>query len=232
MVLDLIVIALFILFIVIGAVRGAARSLFGLVSSFAAYLVGTWLAGLASTGLYDLFVRPTVNGIIEDWIGKLADGTVAEAKEAIPAWLYSAMKLSGCKLDNIGEFTSSASQKIAADVNSAVQPIIVGFVSVILTVLLFLVFSFILNKILKEPVLALFHVSIVGKVDRVLGAVIGAVESFLVVSMLGYLLRLLLPHIAEPPAFMDESTIYNSLIFYHFYSGNIFTMLASWVFKG
>lgn len=229
MILDLIVLALFVLFIVIGTVRGAARTLFGLVSTFAAYLSAAWLAGLAATGLYRMLIRPSITGIIDDWVGKIASGVVSDAGAALPAWLIGALDLSGKKLGTIADLTAASSGKIAADIDTAVEPIIVGLISTLLTILFFLFIRFILRKLLMEPVLALFKAPVIGTVNRLLGAAIGAVEGLLIVSMLAYLLRLLLPHIAEPPAFMDESTIYNSLIFYHFYSGNIFTILASWV---
>ena len=229
MILDLIVVAIFLLLIVIGAVKGAARMLFNLASDFAAYLVGAWLAGLAAANGYRLLIRPAITKIVEDSVSNMASGLVTQVE--MPFWLKSALRMSGSELASPVELAAAASQKAVTEVDKAVEPIIVGFISIALTILLFFVIRFILRKLLMEPVLALFKAPVVNTLNRFLGGAIGAVEGLLIVSMLAYLLKLLLPHMAEPPAFLDESTIYNSFILYHFYSGNIFTILTSWVFK-
>ncbi len=78
-----------------------------------------------------------------------------------------------------------------------------------------------------NPVLRLFELPVIRGVNRFFGAVIGFIDAFLLVSLLAYLLRLLMPDINSQGGILNESTIYNSFIFYHFYSGNIFTAITS-----
>ena len=80
-----------------------------------------------------------------------------------------------------------------------------------------------LKLLVVRPVLKLFELPGIRGVNRFFGGVIGFVDAFLLVSLLAYLLRLLMPAVSSQNGILNESTIYNSFIFYHFYSGNIFT---------
>ena len=116
---------------------------------------------------------------------------------------------------------------IADTVNTAIRPIAIGIITALATVILFLLLIIILRKLITKPIVLLFRFPILNFVNRLLGAVIGFIDAFLLVSMLAYLTKLIIVNASPQSSWFNESTIYNSFIFYHFYSGNIFSWISS-----
>ena len=221
MILDIIVIGLFILIVFIGVRKGAARMIIGLLMTFVSFIAASWLAKWLSGVIYNAAFA----GAIKSSVAESVKST-GELALDLPWWAESALHLSG---KEISRGVSDSSEQIAQTVNGIIQPIVVGFMSIIMTLLLFLVLNFILHKLLLKPLVSVFRLPFINAVDRVVGGVIGAVEALLVICMLAYILKLVLPYIDTDVSFLNETTIYNSFIFYHFYSGNIFAMLTSWI---
>ena len=230
MILDIITVAVIILFIVIGSIRGAAKALFGAALSFFSYIAASWLARFFAAGIYGKLIEPVVFDSVSSSVEKLISGSVKEASQALPWWLEGALGLSGGSIvESAAKFTSDVPDNAARAVNSAVEPIITGMICIVLTVLFFVLLTCLGRALLKKPLLSIFELPVISTLNRFAGGALGAVEGVIVVMMLAYLLRLLLPHFGNEVWYIDESTIYNSFIFYHFYSGNIFTALSSWI---
>ena len=230
MIYDLILIALFLLMIIIGSVRGAAKALAGILVSIVSFLAATYLGRMLSTVIYESLIKPAIDSTVNSAISNLSVGTVTKVNETAPGWLAELMKLSNVDLQSLagGKLPLTADAACEA-VSNAVKPTAVDIITFLLTVILFLLLRFILGKLLIKPLLNVFRLPGIRALDSVLGGLIGFVEAFLTVSMLSYLLKLLMPYIGSESGILNESTIYNSFIFYHFYSGNIFTVLVSWI---
>ena len=153
-----------------------------------------------------------------------------KAADALPSWLSGLLSLSGADLSSqLSENLSAAPAALSAALEAAIRPAAIGLLSFFITVIVFLVIFFLLSRFAARPILKLFDLPVIRTADRVLGALIGAVDAFLLVSLAAYLLRLLLPSVSSQAGWLNESTIYNSFIFYHFYSGNIFSAVTSWI---
>ena len=233
MIYDIILIGIVLLFIVIGAVRGLAKTVIGLGVMFVSWLAASWLGKLIATWLYAGVFGPKVTTSVSQAADKISSGavqTVDEVTAQFPGWLKGALSMSGKALPtDASQLTADFSQTAADTVNSVVQPIIIGAISILLTIVLFIVIRLVLRVLVMKPLLGVFKLPVINAFNRVLGGLLGAAEGVVLVWVLAYLLRLLLPHIASQTTILNESTIYNSFIFYHFYSGNIFTYLASWI---
>ena len=226
MVYDLIVLGTLIVCILIGWHFGAARAVAGIVMSFVAYLASVWLGKILSGWFFDAMIAPSTTKTVTEAVTDVTAGSVTQAAESLPGWLTSVMKLSGLDLTStISDLPSQA----ASAVNTAIRPLVVGFVSLLLTILLFFVLRFLLARLIMKPILALFELPVITTVNKFFGAVLGAVEAVLLVFIFASLLKLVLPYIESNLTILNESTIYNSFIFYHFYSGNIFTVLLGWI---
>lgn len=217
MILDIIVIGLVLLFVVIGVLKGAARMIVGLLMSFLAFLAASWLGKWIAGVIYQNHFAPAVNKAVAD-----ASGSAGSVIKDLPWWATRSLDISGKEI-------TDSSTGIAGTVNAVIEPIVSGVISILLTLVLFLVINFILHKLVMKPILAIFKLPVINTVNKILGGVIGAAEGILFVCMLAYILKLVLPYIDTDIGFLNESTIYNSFIFYHFYSGNIFTILTSWL---
>ena len=224
MIYDVILVGIFLLLIIINAHRGAAKALAGLVCSMISYLAATALGKIVSTLIYDSIVRPAVDKAVVDALNNTASNTLESVTDSIPAWIAGILKLNSIDLSSIVNQNSSVVTKA---VNDALRPAAVSLISFLVTILFFFIIYFLLRVVVMNPVLRLFELPVIRGVNRFFGAVIGFIDAFLLVSLLAYLLRLLMPAINSQGGILNESTIYNSFIFYHFYSGNIFTAITS-----
>lgn len=230
MIYDLILILLFLALIIFNAVRGAAKALAGILVSVVSYLAATYLGRLFSVFVYDTLMKPAVNKAITSAVTDMGNGAVSKVNETAPAWLSGLMKISGVDLQSLadGKLTLTADAACEA-VNTAIRPVAVDIITFLLTIVFFLLLRLIIGKLLIKPLLGVFRLPGIRAVDSILGGLIGFIDAFLIASLLSYLLKLLMPYIGSEAGIFNESTIYNSFIFYHFYSGNIFTVLVSWI---
>lgn len=230
MIFDLILAGIFITLIIINAKRGAARALAGIFASVVSYAAATVLGRLAAAYLYEWLFKPSVDRAVSDAVGNLGENAAMQLTDALPSWLSGALGLSGVDLPTVvSDNLSDASSLAAQAVDNAIRPVVVGLLTFFITILLFFFFLWLLRKLILNPLLGLFKLPVIRTVNTVIGAVIGFVDAFLLVSMLAYLLKLLLPELETKVIWLNESTIYNSFIFYHFYSGNIFTAITNWI---
>lgn len=228
MIYDVILVGIFILMIVINAHRGAAKALAGMLCSLVAYLAATALGKIASDWIYETFIRPEIDKAVINAVSSAAANTTEAITTSLPAWLAGLLKINSVDLSTVvGNNISKNAAAITTVVNDTVKPLAVGIVSVLATVLLFFLIYYLLKLLVVRPVLKLFELPGIRGVNRFFGGVIGLIDAFLLVSLLAYLLKLLMPAISSQSGIFNESTIYNSFIFYHFYSGNIFTAITS-----
>lgn len=231
MIYDVILIAIFLIFIIINVFRGAARSLAGFLTALLAYAAATPLGKLLADQAYAAIFRPAIDKAVADSISNFGADAATKVNELLPSWMAGILNLSGADLSNLVTSGFSGAADTASNaVNAAVQPIATQILTFFITIIVFLLLWLILRWLIARPLIRLMRrFTVVRTVDGILGGVIGFIDAFLLVSMLAYLLKLLLPNIASQSGILNESTIYNSFIFYHFYSGNIFTAICSWI---
>ena len=228
MIFDIILIAIFIILIIVNVWRGFAKALASVISAVAAYFGAAALGGVIAAYIYDALLEPVVTKAVNDAFSNLSAQTADGVVSALPSWLTGLLNISADDFSKLLEQPLfNASGTIAGSVNNAVRPIAIGILTSILTVILFLILIFILRKLLTKPMVALFRFPVLSFFNRFLGGVIGFVDAFLLVSLLAYLTKLIIVNVNPQSAWLNESTIYNSFIFYHFYSGNIFSWIVS-----
>ena len=228
MIFDIILILIFIVLIIVNICRGIARSLANIIACVLAYLGAAAVGQFLADYLYETLVKPAVTKAVTDAIVNASSDAANGVVSSLPAWLTGLLNLSAEDLTTVmQEPISNASGTISEAVNKAIQPVATGLMVVFITVILFLLLFFILRWILKKPMELIFSFPILNAVNRLLGAVIGFVDAFLLVSMLAYLTKVIIVNFHPQSAWFNESIIYNSFIFYYFYSGNIFSWIIS-----
>lgn len=224
MIYDLITLLIVLIFVIIGAVRGAAKTLFSLLATVLAYLGAVFLGHLFADMIYSAWIRDSIISSIEKSFGDAAGNLTQGAVDSLPGFLKSLLSISG---ETVSSAVASSSSQAAAAVEQTIKPIIIAIMAVVLTIVLFLILSILLKLIITKPLTKTVEDSPLRGINRFFGGILGALEAVLTICILAYLLKLLLPVINPDSYFFSESTIYNSYIFYHFYSGNIFTALTS-----
>lgn len=243
MIYDIILLAIFGLFIYFGIRKGAAKSLANLLLTFVSYVGATFLGKMISVRFYELVLRPTIHDTVVNTVYDFSNDSLNSALDKLD--------LSGLNFNvwgqdiNLGDsaeglIRSGVHDKLSGTIDgisdnagqtavTVVEPIVIGIMAFFLTIFLFFVIWILLRKFVMPLLLKVFKLPIIKQVNMILGGVIGAVEAFLLVSMLAYLLRLIVPQVTTETYLLRESTIYNSFIFKYLYDGNIFSTFASWL---
>ena len=228
MIYDIILLVVVIGLVILNVWRGAAKALAGIATSIVSYLGATALGAFLSEKLYFWLLKPAIDKAVADALTNISNETAGNVVNALPSWLTGLLGISGEDLTKLFSGPlSAANESITKAVDAAVQPIAIAILSFFMTIILFFIFALIIRKLLMKPLLKLFDFPVIRTVNKVLGAVVGLVDAFLVISMFAYLLHLIIPYVGKDTGFLSESTIYNSFIFYHFYNGNIFSAISS-----
>ena len=228
MIFDVFVVLIFVVMIVLNVFRGAARSLARLIASFVSYLAATAIGQWLSNMTYDSIVKPAIEKAVGNAVSGVSTDAADNIIDSLPSWLKGLVDLKAEDFTNaFSEPISNASGTITDAVNSAVKPVACGILTFFITVLLFLFFMLILQKLLVKPLEAVFRFPVLNVLNRLGGGVIGFISALLLVSMAAYLIKLILVNVGSNSSWFNESTINNSFIFYHFYSGNIFSWISS-----
>lgn len=235
MVYDIILLVIFGLFIFIGVRKGLARTLAGLLMSFVAYTGATFIGKWLSVLIFQNILRPNIYHLVVDNVSTFSNDQLNGAINNLDLNSYDVL---GLGLEDgfkswVGNQMSGPIENVATNAGetaeSVLEPIIIGILSFFLTLIFFFILYILLNKLVTPLLLKVFKVPVIKQVNAVLGGVAGAVEAFLLVSMLAYLLKLLLPQITTDFYLLQESTINSSFVFKHFYEGNLFSVFASWL---
>ena len=226
MIYDILVIAILIISLVIGYHRGAAKtvvSLFGFILSFVlAVFLGDYLAELIYNGYLS---EAIINGVSTSVVNS---GATNLATASLPAFVSFAMMLTG--FDYEGALQNSLNNlpdAIAVGFEAAIKPVVLSVLTFVLTALVFIILYFVFRFIFVKILNFIFKLPIIRSLNKVLGAVFSLLSGLLLVCFIAFLLNLIMPYIENIPYWLSESTIYNSYIFYHFYSGNIFNAIIS-----
>lgn len=226
MILDIIVIAIILISVFIGYKVGAARALFSLIGSIVSFLLAVLLGRYLTTLIYDGYIKSSIVKSISDSL--TINTQSALSQESLPPFVRFALNFTGNSFESTAVDTfSDAPDIIANGIEVGIRPIVTSVLSFALTGILFLIIYFLFRFLLLKLLLSVFKLPVLRGINRLLGAVCSLITSVLFISFAAFLLRLITPYVTDMPYILSESTIYNSYIFYHFYSGNIFYALTS-----
>lgn len=235
MVYDFIILAIFILFIIIGVKKGAAKTLASLLMSFLAYTGATFVGKWLSVLIFQNILKPTIYDTVVTNVSDFSTSTMNNAVNNLDLNSYDVL---GLGLDEsvkswvsnqMTEPIESVSTNAGETAETVLEPIVTGILSFFITIFLFFLFYILLRKFVMPLVLKIFKFPVIKQINAVLGGVIGAVEALLLVCMIAYLLKLVVPQISTDFYLLQESTINSSFIFSKLYAGNIFSWFASWL---
>lgn len=226
MILDVIILVLLVLSVIIGFKLGAARALLSLLGFVVAFLVSVFLGNFLCTLLYDSFVS---NAIIEAVTNAVNSEitTLSDAINELPLIARFSLFVTGFELDSSLALNSELPSAIAISVEEMLRPVVKSVLSAVLIFVLFFIVYFIYRLTLYKLLIKMFKLPVLKFFNSLFGAVGGVMILVLFVSLFALILRIVSPFVNHMPFVLSESTIYNSYIFYHFYSGNIFYKLIS-----
>ena len=224
MISDVLIFLVALVFIIVGAVRGAAKTLLNLAAVAAAAIGARLLAFPLADWVYQSFIREGAVATLTDWAG--SNGALFAAQnclDALPKWLSAvasaAASLFGFSVRGFPGGLSVEGIEPSAAAEAIEQPLGVfatALISVLLTVLIFIVLL-VVAKLLVKLALKLFELGPLKVINRIFGAFLGIGEGFVCVWLAIQLIYAIL--IVANPSLLDNT----------FYFGTVFRFLCLFV---
>ncbi|MBQ4128451.1 MAG: CvpA family protein [Ruminococcus sp.] len=225
MIYDIIVILIILISVVVGYKVGAAKTLLSLIGSIATFMLAVFLGDYLSNLIYDNFISQSIISSVTESLS--VNGSTISAN-TLPLFVRFAFGLTNTDLESLlSNAVNAFPETVATSVESALKPVVISVLSFLFTSILFIVVYFLFRVLLLKVLLRIFKLPIIKGLNSILGVLCALINSVLLISFLAFLLKLIMPYLNNVPYIFSESIIYNSYIFYHFYSGNIFSTILS-----
>ena len=185
MIIDIIIVAVILLFTLLGVWRGIARTLLNLVGMIVNMLLSRWLSNGLALWIYAAFIKPSVTASLEEQIMKNGfSEAVAKSLEAVPQWLDSIISSVfaplGIRYEDLqnGMFIGKdQASSIAQAIEEPLSRIIIAVLSMVLMVVLFLVIMLIIKMIIRA-ILRAVHATGLSGINHFFGGILGFAEGF------------------------------------------------------
>lgn len=215
-IIDLILVAVILIFALISAKRGFVKVLVETVGFIAAVVVAFTISTPLAEVTYDKIIEPPVVKAAVNAVGESAEH---EAWNALPEFLMN-NDIFGTQINSFTEkITANLSLGVETAVKTAsqdiVKPVATKIFSLLYSVILVLVLSIIV-KFLAKLINGMFSFSVIGTLNRTLGGVLGAVKGIVFVLIACMVISLIISFTGKPFLIFTEENINNTYIFKFF----------------
>lgn len=187
-IIDIVVLALLLVFLIIGIIKGFSRQIFSLLGPLTALLVAVFTCSKVGTFLTEKI--PKLNELAISWankipgistIGSLTPETVSEAlsKSEIPALFHGIII------------------KIVESGKTDIIPVVANWIIIAISFVIIFLLALVAFSIVKKIFSALTKISIIGYVDKLLGVAFGIIKGLVIVFIALVVLQLLAPEFSN-----------------------------------
>lgn len=220
LVLDIILIAILVAFIASAVKKGFMLSLLELVAVVAALALAFSFSPVVAQGVYDGVVENAMIEALEEQIDQNVNANdIAENAEltlsVLPEFVVSLAENAGVDVAKIKETIATAdlsSENLATElVTKVAEPIVVGVLTAVFFIILAILLVFVL-KIVGKLLSKVFDLPLVGKVNKTLGGILGAIKGIVVLVFVCTILNFALSNgDGELSTAVNESFVINIL---------------------
>ena len=181
LVLDAIILLIVLVFVFLSAKKGFVRTLIEVIGFIAAIAISLSLSTPVANACYNATVQPFIVKTVESTVSENASN-INESVDAVwnklPTFLTDSKFFNLSKenvLSSVTNETASGTSEIANAIDSFIQPAVTKLFSVIISVILVVLLLFVV-KILAKTINKLFSFSVVGKINKTLGGILGLIK--------------------------------------------------------
>ncbi len=237
MLYDIVILIIIAIFIIVGARRGAAKTLLSAVALLLSVVLSVFASKFLAELIFDGFIRGYIEGIITTVVEGTGIGdTVAAASEvvsALPGVFISVLSFFGMGIEALEGVCADAFATEGADATqtilSTIEPAITGLITVIIGIILFIILFFISQKIASVMAKA-FELPLVRVANYLAGGILGMLQGVLVVTIIIFIFKLLLPIFSNEWTFLSQEYMEGSYIFSLIYSGKLLSTLQEFIY--
>lgn len=220
--LDLIIVLIIAITVFLSAKKGFVRTLIEVVGLIAAIIVAFTFSTPVADSVYDKFVEPKIISTVEESFNNTANtatDTVDAVWTKLPKFMTNSSFLNISKenvYEQIKTDTSATAATMADTVsNSFVKPVVTKFVSLLFSVISVVVLIFV-TKFLAKYINKLFNFSIVGKINKTLGGIIGLFKGVAVAIIFCLVISLIMSFTKNGFLIFTNDTVNSSYLFKFF----------------
>ncbi len=197
-ILDVILIAILVLFIATAVKKGFMLSLLELVAVVVSFAAAFMFSPTLAQGVYDGFVEQTLLETLKAQLSENvnASGTIENIQltiSSLPEFVVNFANSIGFDIAAVSSSISSAdlsAENLATElVTKIAEPMVVGVITVIAFIILAIVLCIAL-KFVAKLLSKVFNLPIVGKVNKALGGILGGVKGIAVLVFICTILKL------------------------------------------
>lgn len=222
--LDISVIALFILFVVSAYKAGIIRSLFRLIGAVVAIVLSSYIASVIAEFVYNQFVRESilnqVNIFINDYISNNIIYAPDSASNSIKEFVLRLLIVRDLDEQKINQIISDTTINAANEITNAISPMIINSIRTIVMIILFILFNIIIKFLIKS-VGTVCKLPVIKQVDNIFGAILGIINFFVIIMIIMLLIRVCVPMMKDIPEIFSDNTINSTYIFKYLYYNNL-----------
>lgn len=227
MILDVIVILLALVAVFIGCKLGVIRMLLVLIGNIISVVISTLLSDFLTPVIYDSYIGPKIIESLSQSVSVSTQNYISAIDE-LPLLARISMNLAGYSVESFqNNYVGDLSLGFAQAIESTLSPVVLSLLSIVMTGIIFSLVYLIYRVFVMRVLLKVFTHTFLSWINILLGGLCGLLVIVTLISLFAFLLRTISPYVLDMPILLSESTIYNSYIFYHFYSGNIFSKVIS-----
>lgn len=184
MLADIIIVAVIVLFTIIGVRHGIARTILGIVGLFVTYAVAGGLSKWLSPLIYNSFLEQTVTENVNNYMSSYGfDYLIDNSISALPEWIRWLVSLFGGSSENVVQYVSqsvsSAQTNATQAVTQTLESLAVSALQIVLMIVLFIIVYIIVRKLIRL-VSKVFKAPVLRQVNGFFGGVLGAVNGLLI----------------------------------------------------
>ena len=220
--LDLIVIAIITAFTLISARRGFVRVVIELVGFVVAVTVAFALSAPLADVIYDKMIEPSVISSAEEVSAGTADQITTAAWDSLPDWVKDnadSLNISADSFrDKVGETVQNGAGTAAATASQdIIKPVVTNLLGTLFTIILLIILLFVV-KILAKLVNKLFSFSVIGKLNRTLGGIVGVLKGVIITLLFCMIVTLIVSLTKDGFLIFTKAAIDRSVLFKFFAS--------------
>lgn len=214
---DLCLIAIILIFALIGKRAGFVRTILNMVKGVVAAIL-SWFAGkFAAEFLFDQVIRQNlVKKFTESISNGMNTGESAAVWNSLPRILRNALENTGISQENILKNVTGGSEALANAAADAVKSVTVSLLSLVLSLIFFFILLFLLSIIIKA-ICSIFKLPVLNTINSFAGFIFGLLLGiFFVLLLCKYLGVIVLPLPEETASKILNAADYSFIyIFFH-----------------
>lgn len=180
-VLDIIAVAIVVLFAIIGYNSGFVKTIIELIGWIAVLLFASVLANQISGFVFDCFLSKPIITSIEEYIAEFGGNGVNEYFNNLPDLIQKLLGAYGINADKIG--TAIESNQIAVSIVEQIRVPIVSLISFVFNVIIFVLGIILVRLLARVCNSVITRIPLVSGLNRTLGFVSGVAKGFVITAV-------------------------------------------------